>query len=764
MLQKLKVSEGNKVKFDRKRLETDEFDSLQIREIKAGLEEDLDVSLYADNRFLFLQMREIRKGLEAGVDVNWFADPEYDWFQMAEISLGLADGLDVSTYAKKKYGYLIMREIRKGLEENINLSVFAKKGYGTSVLRQIRKARERDILIEKYVLEGYSSDQLEQIWKGIAAGVEIEAYLNPMFSGSQMKEIRLGLQSGIDISEYASEDYNWMQMKEIRLGLEHEVAVFFYRDVNFSARQMKEIRLGLEENLNVCEYDSYQWSATDMRNKRMSQKLEIKPDEAAEYEELCIPEETVPAPVERKAIQVMTDEDEMRTVILLPNPGEGNAYTMTTVLSELRRQGIKRGISESRIKEILELGQYDEEIEVASGQECEDGKDGHYDFLFCTEVSNAPCILEDGSVDYQNSKHFEMVEKNQKLAVYRTATAGTYGYTVTGKLIAPKRGKELPRLRGGSIELLDDDCTYISLIEGRIVLSEYRISIYPTYTYNGDVTSSVGNIKFNGDIHVTGYVGAGVTLEATGDITINGNVEAAVIKAGGDVLIRSGVNGAGRGMIRAGNNISGKYFEKIYMYADNNIESNYILNCNSAAMGKIIVSGRKGAIVGGNSYAIYGIEAYSVGNEAGAKTHFDIGENTYFSNKAAELKKRKKEIQREVEVLKREMYKYQVLSEKGELNNFSVYQNLKMALSEKQQEMQEAAEKELDFQENRKKKNASLSVLGNAYPGCTVKIDKAKLYLGTQVTRVIFSKKENKVAIYCTFSKKYITSVGTVER
>lgn len=51
-------------------------------EIRKGLENSIDVSIYAKPEFNWRQMREIREGLEAGIDVSSYADPNIPWTQM----------------------------------------------------------------------------------------------------------------------------------------------------------------------------------------------------------------------------------------------------------------------------------------------------------------------------------------------------------------------------------------------------------------------------------------------------------------------------------------------------------------------------------------------------------------------------------------------------------------------------------------------------------------------------------------------------------
>lgn len=57
----------------------------QEEQILLGLEENIDVSIYANSKFSASQMREIREGLEKGLNVSIYANPEYYWQQMENI-------------------------------------------------------------------------------------------------------------------------------------------------------------------------------------------------------------------------------------------------------------------------------------------------------------------------------------------------------------------------------------------------------------------------------------------------------------------------------------------------------------------------------------------------------------------------------------------------------------------------------------------------------------------------------------------------------
>lgn len=725
------------------------FDFMQLHEIRLGLEAKIDVSKYADQKYVFLQMREIRKGLEAKVDITQFNDVGYDWYQMREICKGLRQKLDVSSYADKSNSYMEMRELRKGLEIGISLLPYKKRGYDRTILRQIRKAQENKVNIERYVLANYKEQQLEQIWMGLKDDVDISCYTNSQLSGSQMKEIRLGLLANIDVSAYDDGTFNWMQMREIRLGMEHEVAVFWYKDAFFSARQMKEIRLGLEAKVEVVEYASYIWSATDMYHKRMAMQQKTLGD-GTDSESHFISGMDIDSTM-KEMMEIDISEDQMSVSIRIPSIVGKTDNLENTVYDFLKEHNIKQGFLEKEIKIVVNNHKFGEWVEVARGKDKQDGQDGSFTYFFRLELPTLPKIKSDDSIDYQNVDFFEKVTKGQKLAVYTPATSGVYGYNVFGKVVAPKRGKELPRLKCKNAIYDSEKLTYYSIMDGRIELqNDSELVVEPVFTYAGNVTYAVGNIKFNGDIHVTGYVGNGVTIEAKGDVLIDGNVEAANIKAGKNVLVRGGSCSADKGSIQAGGKIYGKYFEKIRLVAEEGIESNYLLNCDCLTMGKITVSGRKGAIVGGNSMAYLGIEAFAVGNSAEVKTYLSIGENEFYRMKMIEFDRKRAPVINEISIYKNEIMKYQTLRKNQDYKKLTAYQNIEMALFNKIKELEtlDTERNELKTQKEKLPDGVTIKVYGHAYGGCLISIDDKVLKLDGTTPQVVFKKQGNKVAIF----------------
>ena len=54
---------------------------------------------------------------------------KYEATQMYQIRLGLKENLDLSIYSKKKLDWQQMKEVRLGLQDNLDASVYAKPNF-----------------------------------------------------------------------------------------------------------------------------------------------------------------------------------------------------------------------------------------------------------------------------------------------------------------------------------------------------------------------------------------------------------------------------------------------------------------------------------------------------------------------------------------------------------------------------------------------------------------------------------------------------------
>ncbi len=275
------VTDGKELaKMNEEILNDNRFDEKQKQALLEGVENGLDISVYANPNYDSYQMNEIRWGLEKNLDVAQYATTKYNWRQMSQIREGLERNLDISVYADSKYDDLQMEQIRLGLEDKLNISAYINPEYNADQMEQIREGLKQGLDVAVYADPQFDFEQMAEIKSGLEAGVDVSIYANPQFdhyemweileglmdkrdvsiyakpefNNAQMQEIKLGMLRNVDVTVYAKPEYNYDQMEQIRKGLEQKLDVSIYANPKFDWQQMREIRKGLEENLNASMY------------------------------------------------------------------------------------------------------------------------------------------------------------------------------------------------------------------------------------------------------------------------------------------------------------------------------------------------------------------------------------------------------------------------------------------------------------------------------------------------------------------------------
>ena len=255
------------------------------------------------------------------------------------------------------------------------------------------------------------------------------------------------------------------QLKEIEEGRKAGIDVSVYENPGYLAIQMQEIRLGLEENLPVKQYTCFMYTAKTMHEKRL-ELLEKQKKAGNNPEQLKKP---------YSAFELFIAENLMEaSVFLLDREKKVNREEL---LEALQQNNVRKGIDFQTMDQICE-GKSDRDIVViARGKEPTAGEDGWYEFFFETDLKKNPILLEDGSVDYQNAKWFEMVKAGQKVAYYHVAEPGRPGYKINGEEIPARRGREQRYLTGEGFRLMPDRRTYLAAIDGKIELKGGKVEI-----------------------------------------------------------------------------------------------------------------------------------------------------------------------------------------------------------------------------------------------------------------------------------------------
>lgn len=448
---------------------------------------------------------------------------------------------------------------------------------------------------------------------------------------------------------------------------------------------------------------------------------------------------------------VRISEDEMQAFLTLPAPAPGMIYTKDIVCGILNSKGVKAGLIEENIEHMVQDMIYGYEMPIAKGTPAVDGVDGFYQFNFNLETNGKPLIRPDGSVDYWSIHAIEVVEAGQVIAVYTEPTPGSDGMTVKGKVKLGKRGRPQPPLTGRGFERSEDGRVYTATESGKIEKRENRIMISTVYEVKGDVdVQHTGSIDFRGDVIVHGNVNVGAVIKATGSVTVDGTSEACEIYAGKDVILRGGLLGAGRAVIKAAGTICAKFIEYASITCEGSMDVNSLLNSNVVCYDMISVDGKHASIIGGNVFAARGIESYCIGNASEIATEVQVGTN---SRLLSELLDATKQIEEAHEMIERINIGLAQIDEYAKENNVDMRSDeRRMSLLRtrivKQAELAKAEEAKSRVDAiMAKSKGATVRVIHHVFPGVHVSIDGNTAKVKDQQSSVEFREMSGNVVM-----------------
>lgn len=226
----------------------------------------------------------------------------------------------------------------------------------------------------------------------------------------------------------------------------------------------------------------------------------------------------------------------------------------------LTENNVTYGIIEENLDSLFERPA-NGKVLIAEGTSPEPSIDEKVEFHFSLTEKGKPLISENGTVDYRDLGLFSSVEAGALLATKHPGVPGKPGYRVNGEEVHPSPPKSVELEAGHGATLSDDGRSVTAAISGRPIFrqsgSRCIISVDPQLTIKGDVDLTTGNVSFSGRVKITGNVREAMKVEATGDISIGGEVAEAIIDAQGSVTARSIISSS----VRAGG--QGVYYEKL---------------------------------------------------------------------------------------------------------------------------------------------------------------------------------------------------------
>ncbi len=325
------------------------------------------------------------------------------------------------------------------------------------------------------------------------------------------------------------------------------------------------------------------------------------------------------------SVNVMVSPDKMKAYISFNPPDNGRMLTFAEVLDVLSKNGVIYGINKTNLETIVKYPVFNEMICAAEGVPPVNGHNGKVEFHFDTNRESKPMILEDGRVDFRELNLIQSAGKDQVLCTLIAPVPGTPGKTVYGTDLAALNGKPVAMPKGKNVYVSEDGNSLLAGISGQISYIDGKVSVFATYEVQADVDNSTGNINFIGNVSIRGNVLSGFVVEAGGSVEVLGVVEGAIIKAGGDIILRRGMQGMGKGVLVSGGDIIARYIENSSVEARNDIKAEAIMHSNVKCGNKLELSGRKGLLVGGSCKVGKEIIAKVIGSHLATVTDIEVG-------------------------------------------------------------------------------------------------------------------------------------------
>lgn len=409
-----------------------------------------------------------------------------------------------------------------------------------------------------------------------------------------------------------------------------------------------------------------------------------------------------------------------------PPSNQGKLMTEEDILSDLAQCNVSQGINKEAIQKYLADRQYCTEYIFAKGVPPVNGEDAWIEYFFNTNHNLRPKRNEDGSVDYRELNTISRVEAGQMLAKLHPIVPGKPGIDVCGGRVQGRQEKNMKLDFANNITLSEDKTEIYSNVTGHASLVNGKVFVADVYDVPADVDNATGNIVYDGNVTVKGNVKSGFSVTAKGDIIVEGVVEAAFLSAGGQIIVKRGINGMSKGRVEAKDNIICKFIENAIVISGGYIETGCILHSKVSAEADIRIRGKKGFVSGGLIRAGNVVEAQTIGSAMGTITQVEVGSPPAIKVRYDELSQLITTTKQNLEKMRPILVNFNEKLQKKEnvtpdrvqqvqtiAKNFKAEQK---KLAEQQEEMKKLHEK------IQMSNSAKVKITGTVYPGVTITI------------------------------------------
>lgn len=448
-------------------------------------------------------------------------------------------------------------------------------------------------------------------------------------------------------------------------------------------------------------------------------------------------------PENEYAVITIDPKGYMAKIRLYPPSSEGKRLSVENICDLLAQRGIQHGIIKKNIELLWKARLYCTDILVAKATMPVQGKNAVITYHFDVDKTNKPMMAEDGTVDFHKLDMIERVQEGQKLATLEPAVPGTVGTDVLGRSIQPGKVNHLVLKHGKNIHLSEDKLEMYSEVSGNVTLVEGTVFVSDVYEVPTDVGPSTGDIHYEGSVEIKGSVLSGYSVEAAGDITVNGAVEGAFLKAGGKIVLKRGIQGMGKGTMEAEGDIISNFIESSIVKSGGKIITDAILHSQAEAKEEIQVQGKRGLIAGGNVRSTLMIEARTAGSTMGTQTELEVGLDPSLMDRYHAIEKNMEKLSEERDKL---LQNLQILQKRLKMTGKLEGEKMLMLklntdrIKEIGEEMEKQTEEYESLDEQLEKSDGAgkIVIYDTAYPGVKLTISNVITYIHAETKHSAF--------------------------
>ena len=320
-------------------------------------------------------------------------------------------------------------------------------------------------------------------------------------------------------------------------------------------------------------------------------------------------------------------EDRMSAyACVLPPENDGDAATLESFLADMHYEGVVYGILQEEIAREFQFG-YLHIFPVARGKLPRAGVDGQLTELFRRRKNMCLEIRDGTQVDFGPDSQMQPIRKGSIICLIRPPAEGTDGMDVTGQRLSCPQAASVYVPQGENTRIDRGGRALVASVDGILYIENDHFCVHKYKIIDGDLEQFQGTLRVSENLYIAGNVDGGVSIEASGDIVINGKMgQAHVTSTCGTVRVQQGIYGAeGKTFLTTACQVQSPVVEGAEIEAGTSVIAETITNSVIRCGGTVYAMSGRGMIANSLVRAGDSVLCLRIGNIAGGSSQISVG-------------------------------------------------------------------------------------------------------------------------------------------